>query len=296
MMGDLSADIDGRSQTAENPMGHSVRVISDMAMKDIAEKNNLTVRAVSVRSLSMGITPLRYLRNSPAISLSDQLVLGKSQVTVAGAGGLGGHVILLLARLGVGRLRVFDPDTFDETNLNRQALCFSDNLGAFKAYEAARQCAGVNPAVEVFAHPSPITASTPKEDLSDTDALVDALDTAQDRLVLSALARELNIPLVHGTVAGFEGRVMTICPGGAGMETLYQAEKTGSPALSAENLLGTPALAPALVATFQAMAVVNLLLRRTTPPDGCFLHLDLTHPSLTPFFLDHSSSRKGFSS
>ncbi|MDO9264126.1 MAG: ThiF family adenylyltransferase, partial [Desulfosalsimonadaceae bacterium] len=219
-----------------------------------------------------------------------QIILAESEVAVAGAGGLGGHVILHLARLGIGRLLVFDPDTFDETNLNRQSLCFSNNMNAFKAEEAARQCALTNPAVEVRAHVMAITDPGRKSLFRNTDVVVDALDSAEDRLFLAELARELGIPLIHGAVAGFEGRVMTVFPGDKGMEALYRPETADGPdsvhePAAAENILGTPALAPALIAAFQAMAVLNILIGRGPGPNNRLLHLDLATASLNAFTL-----------
>lgn len=284
-MPDLLEDIETQSQTLKNPMGADVKTISDRSMVDIAEKNKLTVRDVSVQCLKLGIVPLRYLRNNPSISLDEQIILAESQIAVVGSGGIGGHVIMLLTRLGIGTLLVFDPDTFDETNLNRQSLCRSDTLGAFKAEEAARQCVMINPAVEVRAHVLAITSPSQNHYFSNTDVIVDALDNAKDRLFLSSLARDLNIPMVHGAVAGFEGRVMTIAPGSTCIETLYHDEKTDSSQPSAEILLGTPALAPALIATFQAMAILNILLKRSPIPDNSFLHFDMEQVSFNTFSL-----------
>jgi molybdopterin/thiamine biosynthesis adenylyltransferase len=288
-VGDLAADIETTWQFRKNPLGVNVKTISDRDLMAIAEKNNRPVREVCMECLKLGIMPLRYLRNTPAISMDEQVVLAESEVAVAGAGGLGGQVILHLARLGIGKLLVFDPDTFDETNLNRQALCFSDNMDAFKVEEAARQCALINPAVEVSAHALALNDPGQKSWFSNTNVIVDALDSAKDRLFLAELSRELGIPMIHGAVAGFEGRVMTIFPGGKdmkGMETLYLPEKSDDPEpSSAENLMGTPALAPALIATFQAMAVLNILLKRGPIPNNRLLHLDLATPSLNAFTL-----------
>jgi molybdopterin-synthase adenylyltransferase len=91
------------------------------------------------QSLTLGISPHRYLRNREAVSLEDQLRLASSQVTVIGAGGLGGHVIHLLSRIGVGCLVVVDCDRFDETNLNRQIFCTMDSLGKPKAHIASER-------------------------------------------------------------------------------------------------------------------------------------------------------------
>lgn len=283
---DISAEIEANWQSRKSHTGQDVKAISDKDMTTIGEKHRRPLREVCVACLKMGITPLRYLRNSPSISMDEQIMLAESGVAVAGAGGLGGHVVLHLARLGIGRLLVFDPDTFDETNLNRQALCFSNNMSVFKAGEAARQCALINPFVEVAAHTLPITGPGQKSRLAKTNVVVDALDSGKDRLSLSELCRELGIPMVHGAVAGFEGRVMTVFPGDNGMETLYPAETSdGEKSFSAENILGTPALAPAIIAAFQVMAVLNILLKLGPAEKNRLLHLDLATASLNTFTL-----------
>jgi molybdopterin/thiamine biosynthesis adenylyltransferase len=91
--------------------------------------------------------------------------------------------------------------------------------------------------------------------------------------------------MVHGAVAGFEGRVMTVSPGDTGIEALYHSREGEIQKPSAETLLGTPALAPSLIATFQAMAVLKILLKRSPMPVNSFLHLDLENLSMNTFIL-----------
>ncbi|MBU1171499.1 MAG: ThiF family adenylyltransferase [Proteobacteria bacterium] len=285
-MSDLMTDIELKAHKWKNHMGNYVRAISDMDLNHIAEIRHQTIREICIQSLKMGITPLRYLRNSPSISIEDQIILGESEVAVVGAGGLGGHVIQLLCRLGIGRLLVCDPDTFDQTNLNRQSLCFTHNQGMFKAEEAVRQCALINPAVEVKAHVLSITHSGQIALFSHTNVVIDALDNAKDRLILSSISKDLGIPMVHGAVAGFEGRVMTHFPGDTGMNTLYSSEKEGcAESPGAEHVLGTPALAPALIAPFQVMATVKILLNRGDMKHNCLLHVDLEKMSMNSFMV-----------
>ncbi len=283
-MNDMMQNIEDLVSEETNPAGTRVKTIDDRAMAMVAERHTCSIRDVSIQWLRAGVVPLRYLRNGPILSLNDQALLAESQVAVAGCGGLGGQVILLLTRLGVGRILVVDPDVFDETNLNRQALCRTDNLGMFKAEEAARQCALINPAVIVDARVMAVNDRTAPEIFSGVDVMVDALDNAQGRRDLAGMARDLGVPLVHGTVAGFEGRVMTVYPGMKAMDVLYP-ETAEQPGLAAESLLGTPAPAPAFVATFQAMAVTKILLNRNPMTENGFLHLDLDHMSLFTFFL-----------
>lgn len=283
-MNGMVKDIEGLVSEDANPAGDRVKTIGDRAMANVAAKHGCTIRDVAIRCLRSGVVPLRYLRNGPVLSLDDQAQLAESRVAVAGCGGLGGQVVLLLARLGVGRILVLDPDVFDETNLNRQALCRTDNLGMFKAEEAARQCALINPAVIVEARVMAVDDRTDPELFFGVDVMVDALDNAEGRRVLAGMARDLGVPLVHGAVAGFEGRVMTVYPDQKTLDVLY-TETGEHPGMNAETLLGTPAPAPALVAVFQVMAAVKILLNRNPMARNSFFHLDLDHMSLFTFFL-----------
>ena len=90
----------------------------------------------------------RYLRNHDAISQTDQAILAEKHVLVVGCGGLGGMVIECLARIGLGHLRVVDGDVFDETNLNRQLLSSTMNLGRPKTLAAQQRVMAVNPLVK----------------------------------------------------------------------------------------------------------------------------------------------------
>ena len=117
----------------------------------------------------------RYCRNVPALSEAECQLLRQKRVLVVGCGGLGGHIIDQLARIGIGHLRVVDGDVFEETNLNRQLLSCVSRLGHSKAKTAAEHVARVNPdskaeAAEVF-----LDAANVSELLKDCDLVMDAL-------------------------------------------------------------------------------------------------------------------------
>jgi len=106
-----------------------------------------TLGEVEEVALAAGLLPARYRRNRETVSTADQLRLRRSRVAVIGCGGLGGYLVEQLARLGVGRLAVIDPDVFEEHNLNRQLLSSPAALGRPKVEVAAERVAAVNPAV-----------------------------------------------------------------------------------------------------------------------------------------------------
>jgi molybdopterin/thiamine biosynthesis adenylyltransferase len=182
---------------------------------------------------------------------------------VIGAGGLGGHVILLLARLGIGHLVVVDHDVFEESNLNRQALSSMETLGKPKAEAAAATVSSVNPGVKVIPCQVKLDSSNAPEILTGSNVVVDALDNVQDRFLLERTTKKLGIPLVHGALAGFEGQLMTIFPDDPGLKQIYGKKVVkGNNSKGAESVLGVPVIMPSLIGTLQAMEVLKIILNR----------------------------------
>ncbi len=199
----------------------------------------------------------RYLRNQDAISEVEQASLALNRVLVLGCGGLGGMVIECLARIGVGHLRVVDGDLFEASNLNRQLLCSTMNLGRPKTLAAKQRVMAVNPLVEVDAVQADLTAENALELLADCDVAVDCLDNIPDRLLLQQAAKTAGIPVVHGAVAGWNGRICVIQPGEDLLNFLYpEAEE----AQGEELQMGTLSFTAALTASWQAAEVLKLLL------------------------------------
>ena len=199
----------------------------------------------------------RYLRNHDAISESEQAILATKRVLVVGCGGLGGMVIECLARIGVGHLRVVDGDVFEESNLNRQLLSSTMNLGRPKVLAAQQRIMAVNPLVEVDAVQADLAAENAMELLAGCDAAVDCLDNIPVRLVLQQAAKTAGVPVVHGAVAGWLGRICVIQPGEDLLSLLYpnQEEAQGE-----ERQMGTLSFTAALTASWQAAETVKLLL------------------------------------
>ena len=199
----------------------------------------------------------RYLRNHDAISEEEQQTLGTKRVLVVGCGGLGGMVIECLARIGVGHLRVVDGDVFEESNLNRQLLSSRMNLGRPKTLAAQQRVMAVNSLVEVDAVQENLTAENALELLAECDVAVDCLDNIPSRLVLQQAAKAAGIPMVHGAVAGWLGRICVIQPGEDLLNLLYPGTEE---AQGEELKAGTLSFTAALTASWQAAETVKLLL------------------------------------
>jgi molybdopterin/thiamine biosynthesis adenylyltransferase len=224
---------------------------------EAAGRFGLSCAQVEEVALTLGLLPFRYQRNRQAISVSNQLTLFRSQVAVLGCGGLGGYVVEELARLGVGTLVAIDPDVFEEHNLNRQILSSLKSVGCPKVELAAARVAEINPAVTLRAVQAPYTHENGGELLQNSHVVVDALDSIAARLALARTCAELNIPLVHGAIAGWYGQITTQFPGDHTIETLYGRWAEGK---GVEQRLGNPSFTPALVASMEAAEVCKVLL------------------------------------
>jgi molybdopterin/thiamine biosynthesis adenylyltransferase len=213
----------------------------------------------------------RYQRNISALSEEECAKLGRAHVGVAGCGGLGGHVIDQLARIGVRQLSVIDGDVFEDSNLNRQLLCRERDIGAPKAQRAAEYVHEVNSQVKVRACQTLLTDSNAAELLAGCDCVVDALDSCSGKLMVARACSKLGIPLVHGAIAGWYGQVAVVLPGDELMETIYDAPSADS----IHKELGNLAPTCACTAAHMAAETVKLLCGRATLPHGVLFTLDL---------------------
>ena len=200
----------------------------------------------------------RYSRNMITLSPDENQRLQTFKVCVIGCGGLGGYVVEMLGRLGIGTITAVDGDVFDESNLNRQILSNMNSLGESKALQAKERMALVNPLITVNAIPERFTEENGKTILEYNDVVVDALDSISSRILLERMAGELGIPLVHGAIAGWYGQVSTIFPGDNTFSKIYPDPTVNG----MEKELGNPSFTPALVASIQVSEVLKILIGR----------------------------------
>jgi molybdopterin/thiamine biosynthesis adenylyltransferase len=179
-------------------------------------------------------------------------------VCVIGCGGLGGYVVEMLGRLGIGTITAVDGDVFDETNLNRQILSASDTIGKSKAYTAKERMLNVNPTIKVNPIFGRFTKENAKIILEGHNIVIDALDNISSRLILQESAASLGIPMIHGAIAGWYGQVTTIFPGDNTLASIY----TSSDNSGIESTLGNPSFTPALVASLQVCEALKALLQK----------------------------------
>lgn len=211
----------------------------------------------------------RYLRNLGPLTEDEQALLATKTVLIAGLGGLGGHLLEHMLRLGVGSIVAADGDCFTSTNLNRQLLATHDTLGQKKSLAAARRAAAVNPTVRVTTMSTPVTLQNRDAMLAGCDLVLDGLDNVAARRILAAGCARFGIPLVHGAVRDWYAQVAVIPPGSDLMDKLYP------PHLQEVDPGGSVSPVPAYCAAVQAAQALCLLTGRPAPLWGKLLAADL---------------------
>ena len=209
----------------------------------------------------------RYARNIPALTEAECLTLRTKRVLVAGCGGLGGHIIDQLARIGVGQLRVVDGDVFEPSNLNRQLLSSVPVLGISKAGAAAEHIARVNP--EIIADPAEcfLTEDNVKDLIGDCDVVMDGLDNIASRKILASACSEAGIPYIYGAISGWVAQAAVSMPGDDLVQKLYPEGTV----LRDKSVLS---FTPALCASIQVSLCVKLLTGRPVET-GAVYYFDL---------------------
>ena len=197
----------------------------------------------------------RYIRNLGALTEKECALLREKTVLVAGCGGLGGYLIEMLLRLGVGEIRAADGDRFEASNLNRQLLSAPALLGKGKAETAAERAAAVNPEVRFVAVPEFVTETNVRQLIRGCNAVLDALDNIASRSMLAKACAEENIPLIHGAICGWSAQAAIVMPGDALINSIYPE---GAALKSKASLSFTPPFCAAL----QTALCVRLLTGR----------------------------------
>ncbi len=136
-----------------------------------------------------------------------------AKVLVIGAGGLGSPVLLYLAAAGVGTLGIIDGDVADTTNLQRQVLHFTPDVGKPKVDSAAEKIAQINPNVKVEKYKDLFTIKNARELVDQYDIIVDGTDNFQAKFLANDVCVMAGKPLIHAGILRFEGQIITIVPG-----------------------------------------------------------------------------------
>lgn len=156
----------------------------------------------------------RYLRQMTLnnFGLEGQKKLTTAHFVIVGCGGLGAPVIQYLAAAGIGKLTLCDDDRIEITNLNRQILFSSEDIGRFKAEQAASLVSKLNPNVTVSVINDRIGCHNIRQLIAECDCVIDCTDGLPNKFLLNDAAVLEQRALIHGSAIGYQGRLMVITP------------------------------------------------------------------------------------
>ncbi len=270
----MISDIQAASRALKRPDGDDYLSLAVKDTAKIAADAGVPGREVEMTALENGIVPERYTRNMKMLTADDQLKLLGANVSVVGLGGLGGTVTEMLARLGVGRLKLIDGDLFEDSNLNRQVTCRLANIGRPKADAARERVLEVNSGITVESYRAFLEEANAPELIRGSDVVVDCLDNLKSRYHLAVACRKINAPLVVAAVAGLAGQVTVFFPEDSGFEAVYGVPGE-IPEKGVETRLGNLAPIVGMIANIECAEVVKILLDRGSPLRNRMLLVDL---------------------
>jgi molybdopterin/thiamine biosynthesis adenylyltransferase len=268
-------DLASLIESTPGPDGSEVWTAGRADLQDWAWERGISLRSAEIKALERGVWPRAYLRNRGRFSLNEQARLLDSRVLITGLGGLGGVLLEILARTGVGRIRCLDPDAFEESNLNRQLLSCMGNIGAPKARAAPERIEAVNPAVELETGALGLDQDNAADAFEGVQVVLDGLGDMDSRLMLWSLARGAGLPVASAGVAGNSGFAATVTPRSPDPAPVLAA----SPGQNAESRLGTQGPAVHLAASVESSEALALLLGRRPALEGRLLLFDLDQGS-----------------
>jgi len=219
---------------------------------------------------------LRYSRHLiiPEVGIEGQQKLKAAKVLLIGAGGLGAPLGLYLAAAGVGRLGMVDFDVVDFTNLQRQVIHSTADVGRKKLDSAAAKMQAINPHIEIVKHETALSSENALDILKDYDIVVDGTDNFPTRYLVNDACVLLGKPNVYGSIFRFEGQATIFAyQGGPCYRCLYPEPPPPGlvPSCAEGGVLG---ILPGTVGLIQATETVKLILGIGEPLVGRLLLYD----------------------
>ena len=200
----------------------------------------------------------RYARHLslPGFGLEGQQKLAESSVLIIGAGGLGSPIALYLSAAGVGHITIADGDCVDLTNLQRQIIHSTADIGRPKAISAAESMPAVHPTVAI----EPIARFLSEDEMLRIfprfDFIIEATDSLETKFIVDRVCHRLQKPYNHGAIFRYEGQTMTIIPGSTRFADLFP---DGPEAVSRSKTAGPLGVVPGVLGSLQAAEAIKYL-------------------------------------
>ena len=258
--------------------------VNDIAVEDLEGKETVLAdgdEVALIPAIAGGAIPFteeqikRYSRHIilPEVGGKGQRKLLNSSALLVGAGGLGCPAALYLAAAGVGRLGIVDFDRVDLSNLQRQILHHTRDVGRPKVLSAADTIGDINPGVKVEPYEAQLSSENVKEIIGGYDVIVNGCDNFPTRYLLNDACYFLKKPMVDGSIFRFEGQVTVFFPGKGCYRCLYPAPPPPGlvPSCAEAGVLGVLC---GIIGSLQALEAIKLILGTGEPLINRLLFFD----------------------
>jgi len=225
----------------------------------------------------------RYSRHLllPEIDLAGQARLSQAKAVIVGAGGLGSPVAMYLTSSGVGHITIFDDDSVDLGNLQRQIAFNNKDIGQAKAQCLRNNLLALNPEIEIEAICHRADKGKLSQTTNDADILIDCSDNFDSRFIINQTSLDNKIPLVSGAAIRFQGQVSVFDPrtkDAPCYQCLYNKEETDQPQQSCHDR-GVFAPLVGIIGSLQAAEALKVVLNIGKPLTGQLLTIDALNMS-----------------
>jgi molybdopterin/thiamine biosynthesis adenylyltransferase len=218
----------------------------------------------------------RYSRQIPVIGCEKQLKLKESSVLVAGVGGLGSIILYYLVAAGIGRVVFIDDGIVELSNLQRQILFTTEDIGKPKVLVAENRLKALNPHIKLIPLQATITEDLLEKYIRDVDVVVDALDNWEARFVIDKIAWKYWKPIVHAGVGEYYGQLTVIKRGVTPcLRCLFRGVKSSS-----RGRVTVLATTPGILGLLEVNEVFKLLLGLSEPLYNKILVFNGKKPSI----------------
>ena len=218
----------------------------------------------------------RYSRHIllPEVGGKGQKKLSQAKIFIVGAGGLGSPVALYLAAAGIGTIGLIDSDVVDLSNLQRQILHHTPDVGRSKVLSAKEKIYALNPDVTVETYEDRFTADNALELIKPYDIVIDGVDNFPAKFLINDACYFADKPLVHGGILRFDGRVFSIIPKKSACYRCIFKEPPPAGLVPSCQEAGIIGVVAGVIGTIQATEAIKLILGIGQPLTDRILDFD----------------------
>ncbi len=243
---------------------HIYGKVSKVPLEEPIE-SHLTPKKISTREVIMILTEDQLKRYNRHILLKEfgtegQAKIAKARVLVIGSGGLGSPTLLYLAAAGVGTIGIADGDRLDVSNLQRQVIHSTPDIGRLKVESAGDRINALNPDVKLKLIRGEIKAHNILSTVADYDFVIDGTDNFSSKFLINDACVISGKPFVHSGVLRFHGQITTIVPPSSACYRCIFIEAPGEGAIPSCSKVGVLGTVPGIMGTMQATECIKYIL------------------------------------